>query len=116
MDANFETTMHYGYDVEWSQSPRGHIGKIGPLYIRIDRVLPGPAAAGGNNVIAFGPIRFKAFVEEALVDPQNVFQATLDEAKEKAVRLAIAIIERVDAARAKRRADMLRKFGLQEQQ
>lgn len=108
-------TTQQDKDVHWIATKTGLVGKMKSLTITIEKNLPIHAFTADRKVVGFSAPRYKAFVEEALVDTEKVFFDTLEEAKQNAIDLATSVLRTVEANRAKRRAAMLQKFGLTEE-
>jgi hypothetical protein len=87
---------------------------VAELTLSLVRVETERAISEDRKLLAFTPHRYRAFVEDAMVDPTKAFYSDLIEAKEKAIDLAKRIDQTISEKRAKRRTEMLAKLGVDE--
>lgn len=101
-------------DILWTATPTGYTARVAELTLSLVRVETERAISEDRKLLAFTPHRYRAFVEDAMVDPTKAFYSDLIEAKEKAIDLAKRIDQTISEKRAKRRTEMLAKLGVDE--
>jgi hypothetical protein len=101
-------------DILWTATQTGFTARVAELTLSVVKAETERAISKDRKVLAFAPHRYRAFVEDAIVDPTKVFYSDLNEAKEKAIELARRINQTISEKRAKRRAEMMTKLGVDE--
>jgi hypothetical protein len=101
-------------DILWTATPAGFTARVAELTLSVVKAETERAISKDRKVLAFTPHRYRAFVEDAIVDPTKVFYSDLNEAKEKAIELARRINQTISDKRTKRRAEMMTKLGVDE--
>jgi hypothetical protein len=107
-----DQASEHSQQIAWTATEAGLTTRLFNLSIRIVKVPVDRAIDRSRTVLAFSPMRYRAFVEEAVVDTDKVFFDSQDEAKEKAIALAEQIRDRIAAQRQRHRAALLSKLGL----
>ncbi len=102
-------------NVIWKSTPTGLTARVAELTLKIVKVSTDRAISGDRKILSFSPLRYRAYVEDAPVEPGTIFFFDLQEAKAKTIDLARVIEQRISDRQARRRTELLEKLGLDEQ-